>query len=200
MRGQPYKFSQWQLIYEQLLSLEINRRTEASNRPSVQRTADKIQQTASQTWCLIRFLPQMIGNNVPEDHEGWQLFILLRSIMDLVLSPKISIESSYVVDALVEEHHTLFKEVWNPHTNIEASKIIIDVEVSRLAIGFQKVCITRLPQCTRSTLYICVAYSTSTGSILFKQYFHKSGKTYQLTNQSACLLKPTKFLIPLVNT
>mgnify|MGYP001793293442 CR=1 FL=1 len=41
----------------------------------------------------------------------------------------------------------------------------------------------------------CVAYSTPTGSILFKQYFNKSCKTYQLTNQSDCLLKPTKFLI-----
>ena len=48
--------------------------------------------------------------------------------------------------------------------------------------------------------HIYVAYSTSTGSIIFKQNFHKSGKTYQLTNQSACLLKPTKFLIWLVYT
>ena len=69
--------------------------------------------------------------------------------------------------------------------------VIIDMEVSRLAIGFQKVCIIKLPQCTNTTLN----FSTSTGSIIFKQNFHKSGKTYQLTNQSTCLLKPTKFLI-----
>ena len=41
----------------------------------------------------------------------------------------------------------------------------------------------------------CIAYSTSTGSILFKQYLYKSCKTFQLTNQSAFSLKPTKFLI-----
>ena len=35
-------------------------------------------------------------------------------------------------------------------------------------------------------------------SILFIQYFHKSFKSYQLTNRSALLLKPTKFLIWLV--
>ena len=29
----------------------------------------------------------------------------------------------------------------------------IDINVSRLAIGFQKVCIVRLPQGTRTTLY-----------------------------------------------
>ena len=29
---------------------------------------------------------------------------------------------------------------------------VIDIEVSRLAIGFQKVCIIRLPQCTITTL------------------------------------------------
>ena len=36
----------------------------------------------------------------------------------------------------------------------------IDIEVSRLAIGFQKNCIIRLPQCTNTTLYFasCIAH------------------------------------------
>lgn len=93
------------------LLLFLFRRVESSNRPSAQRTCDKIQQTASQTWCFLRFLPQLIGSRVPEDHLGWQVFILLRSIMDLIFSPVISYAASYVVDALVEEHHILFREV-----------------------------------------------------------------------------------------
>ena len=34
----------------------------------------------------------------------------------------------------------------------QATGLTIDMEVSRLAIGFQKVCIIRLPQCTNATL------------------------------------------------
>ena len=45
-------------------------------------------------------------------------------------------------------------------------------------------------------LVFCIAYSTSYGSISFKQYFHKSCLTYHLTNQFVCLLKPTKFFTP----
>ena len=86
-------------------------RSEASNKPSVQRSCDKIKQTASQTWCLLRFLPQLVGHLVPEDHLGWRVYLLLRSIMDLIFSPAISYAASFVVEALVEEHHHLFKEV-----------------------------------------------------------------------------------------
>ena len=43
----------------------------------------------------------------------------------------------------------------------------IDIEVSLLAIGFQKVCIIRLPQ---HHPVFCVAYSTSTGTIIQTVY------------------------------
>ena len=71
----------------------------------------------------------------------------------------------------------------------------IDIEVSRLAIRFQKASIIKHPHMQQYHPQVRVADNTSTGSILFKQYFHKSCKTYQLTNQSACTFKPTKFLI-----
>ena len=64
-------------------------------------------------------------------------------------------------------------------------KPTIDIEVSRLAFGFQKVCIvltSALPQHTPPPQY-CVVFSYPTGSMLFKQQFHKSRKTYQLTNE-----------------
>ena len=105
---------------------------------------------------------------------------------------------------------------------------VIDIEVSKLAIGFQKVFIVRLPQCTNTThnfasriahLLAASNYKSLTKQIcentcdlciftkktcentaLFKLYFHKSCKTYQLNNQTTCLLKPTKFLIWLVYT
>ena len=76
----------------------------------------------------------------------------------------------------------------------------IDIQVSRLAIGLQKLCVIQLLLYTNTTLKFCAPYNTSTGSISFKQYFCKSSKINQLSKQSACFLGPSKFLIWLVYT
>lgn len=36
---------------------------------------------------------------------------MLRTIMDFVFAPAITVEASYTVDGLVEEHHAMFLEV-----------------------------------------------------------------------------------------
>ena len=64
-------------------------------------------------WALIRFLPQMIGHLVPIDYPPWAVFLLLRTIMDMVFSPRISVECTHTLDGLVEEHHSMFIEVSN---------------------------------------------------------------------------------------
>ena len=74
-------------------------------------------------------------------------------------------------------------------------KPIIDIEVSRLAIGFQKVCIIILPQCFNTTLNFALCIAHLLAAYYSNSNFHKFCKTYQLTKQSACLLKPTKLLI-----
>ena len=42
-----------------------------------------------------------------------------------------------------------------------------------------------------------IVYGTSTGSILFRQYFQKSCETYQLTNQSLLFTKTYKIHVPI---
>ena len=84
---------------------------DVANRPSVLRSFDSIKQTASQTWCLIRFLPQLIGERVPVDHKGWHLYLMLRTIMDFVFAPKITISATFMLDGLMEDHHSMFMEV-----------------------------------------------------------------------------------------
>ena len=59
----------------------------------------------------------------------------------------------------------------------------MDIEVSKSAIKFKKVCIMQAPGVPLHHPQLGVVYSTPTGSILFKQHFNKSCKTYQLTNQ-----------------
>lgn len=96
------KVTNWQIIF---------RRIETSNRPSVQTSLEKMRQSAAQMWCLIRFLPQLIGHRVPPTNAAWKVFLLLRTIMDLIFSPTITVDGTYSVQALIEAHHSEFLEV-----------------------------------------------------------------------------------------
>uniref|UniRef100_A0A224YW03 Enspm-3 dr n=1 Tax=Rhipicephalus zambeziensis TaxID=60191 RepID=A0A224YW03_9ACAR len=42
--------------------------------------------TASQKWCLFRFLSLMLGDDVPELNEHWEVYLLLRRIVDLIFA------------------------------------------------------------------------------------------------------------------
>lgn len=72
---------------------------------------DGIRQSASQCWCLLRFLPLLIGSRVPEGHEGWHIYLILRKIMDLSFAPVITEDMTYMLQGLVDDHHTTFLEV-----------------------------------------------------------------------------------------
>ena len=79
----------------------------------------------------------------------------------------------------------LYGIIFSSETTLHMSSIIstMDIEVFRLAIELQTVCVVQSLAVTLHHPQFCVTYSTPTGSILFKQHFHKSCKAYQLTNQ-----------------
>ena len=45
---------------------------------------------AAQMWCLCRFLPLMIGDNIPETDIRWHNFLQLLEIIDLLFAPVLS--------------------------------------------------------------------------------------------------------------
>ena len=88
-----------QLIYEdELFTLEqLNDRILGSdcgymnekNKPSVilnlRTNENAVKQTASQMWCLLLFLPLMLGDLVSRQSPHWKLFLLLREICSIVV-------------------------------------------------------------------------------------------------------------------
>ena len=84
---------------------------DSSNRPSTQKSLEKMKQTASQMWCLLRMLPFLIGHLVPYDSPEWKLYLLLRTIMDLVFAPTISFDATFALEAMIAEHHSVYLEV-----------------------------------------------------------------------------------------
>ena len=86
------------------------------NKPTVilnLRTAQNpIKQTASQMWCLILFLPFLIGDFIPEHNQHWELFILLREICSIVFAPVVNNGLAIFLKQLVIDHHNLFKTLY----------------------------------------------------------------------------------------
>jgi len=47
-----------------------------------------------ENWCLIRLLPLLIGHNIPEGDNTWEILMLLKDIVALVVAPQFN-ESLY---------------------------------------------------------------------------------------------------------
>ncbi|KAJ8333469.1 hypothetical protein SKAU_G00414770 [Synaphobranchus kaupii] len=71
-----------------------------------------MRQTAFQMWCLLRYLPPMLGDLIPEGNVHWELLLLLLSCMEMIFSPSLTSASTMYLAHLIEEHHTLFLKLY----------------------------------------------------------------------------------------
>lgn len=65
---------------------------------------------AMQMWTLGRFLPLAIGHLVANGGKFWLNFICL---LDILFARSISIQDCAYLEALISDHHTSFKELYN---------------------------------------------------------------------------------------
>ncbi len=115
------------LIEQKLLTLDqLNNRltsfdygfSDSHNKPSVIKPQDlknpdgAMRQTAAQMWCLLRLLPLMVGDLIPEGEKHWELILSLLSCMELIFSPALTEEAVIFLQHLIEEHHSLFLELY----------------------------------------------------------------------------------------
>ncbi|XP_032366042.1 uncharacterized protein LOC116684672 [Etheostoma spectabile] len=115
------------LIEQKLITLEqLNYRLtsfdygfcDGGNKPSAIKPQDlknpdgALRQTASQTWCLLRLLPLMIGDLVPEGNQHWELFLSLLCCMELIFSPALTHGAIIFLGYLIQEHHCLFLDLY----------------------------------------------------------------------------------------
>ncbi|KAK0140170.1 hypothetical protein N1851_022924 [Merluccius polli] len=93
------------------------------NKPSVISKHDlrnidgAMRQSAAQSWCLLRLLPLMVGDLVPHGCKEWHLLLLLLSCMELLFSPSLTQPAVQYLGKIIEEHHTLFLELF-PHRHL----------------------------------------------------------------------------------
>jgi hypothetical protein len=63
-------------------------------------------------WCLGRFLPLIIGANIPPEDEKWNLYITLLEIVDIILSPGITVDKASFLRDVIEDHHYRFVQLY----------------------------------------------------------------------------------------
>lgn len=66
---------------------------------------------AHENWCLIRFLPFLIGDLVPEAELAWQVILDLKEIVELVVAPVHTRETIAYLDVKVSEHRERLLEL-----------------------------------------------------------------------------------------
>ena len=74
--------------------------------------ANSFRQSASQMLLLLCVLPFRIGHMIPVEDEHWICFLLLRKILDIVLSPVASSSICISLKLLIKDHNELYPRVY----------------------------------------------------------------------------------------
>ena len=80
------------------------------DKPTNLKTLSSFNQSAAQTWTLVRFLPIILGDLVPEDNKEWNMLLLLKDITEMVLSPTFDKRLCAYLHSVIVDHHLLLKE------------------------------------------------------------------------------------------
>lgn len=68
--------------------------------------------TASQTWCLARYLPLLIGDLVPEKDANWEHYLHLMEMVDYILAPVTTMANIEYLRILIEDYLVEFRMLY----------------------------------------------------------------------------------------
>lgn len=89
-------------------------------------------QLASQMWLLVRILPLIIGEYVPENDERWRLYLDVMNIVDILFAPNTTTDHPAYLATLINDHHDDFFELY-PQSSI-IPKMHFMVHIPRMMI------------------------------------------------------------------
>lgn len=68
--------------------------------------------SASEMVFLIEYLGILIGDLVPVNNTVWEVFLLLREIINIIMSSSFTYATTQLLETLISEHHSLYMEVF----------------------------------------------------------------------------------------
>lgn len=90
---------------------------ENSNRPQLikekhLRDAKKLKMSASEMLCFVRYFGTMMGDLVSENYKEWTVYVLLRKIISIVMSPRVLRCHATVLQSLITEFNNLYFQLF----------------------------------------------------------------------------------------
>ncbi|XP_031329088.1 uncharacterized protein LOC116160090 [Photinus pyralis] len=73
--------------------------------------AGNIRLSASEMLTLIRYLPLLVGHEVPREDQVWKLYLSLRQVVEILLSPILLNGTALYLQTLVDELNEIYLEV-----------------------------------------------------------------------------------------
>ncbi len=67
---------------------------------------------AHENWCLIRLFPFLIGQYVPPGERGWEVLMLVKDIVELIVTPRFTEETLYFLESKLAEHRELLQSTF----------------------------------------------------------------------------------------
>lgn len=71
-----------------------------------------IKGTAAEKWCLFRFFSFLVGDAVPEGNAAYDVYLRLRSVVDIVCSPQLTVETVPFLQAQIADFYESFCELF----------------------------------------------------------------------------------------
>lgn len=71
----------------------------------------KISVSAAESLTLTKYFGLIVGHLIPKDDEHWKLYLLLRQILDILLSPFIPLEHLKLLESYITEHHETYLDL-----------------------------------------------------------------------------------------
>ena len=98
-------------------------------------TGNSIGLNSIQTLCLVRNIPLIFGDIVPEGNQNWTLLLFLLQIINIIFSPSVSIDMTVHLRHLIMEHHDLFKQLYPGRNLIPKHHFMLHYPTSIRKIG-----------------------------------------------------------------
>ena len=65
-----------------------------------------------ENWSLLRLLPLMIGHNIPEGDQAWEILMILKDIVEMVVSSHFTDELIHFLECKISEHRELLQQTF----------------------------------------------------------------------------------------
>ena len=94
-----------------------------------------LRSSSSQMITLVRILPFLIGDKIDQNDPHWECFLLLRKIVDIVLSPVVSKDISASLGLLIREHHIQFVNLYGSSSYIPKMHFLVHYPEQIIQVG-----------------------------------------------------------------